>query len=140
MYLQKQSTFLLADQLRCCFDSIGDNIKLLIDRPDGVYCFRFHKDRVYYVAEDIMKRAANVCRENLISLGVCFGKFTKTHKFRLQITALDYLAPYAMVRSWLNNYVWIYGQMVCFHLTSIYNRAVFKPIYLNFIELALYQS
>ena len=31
-----------------CF-SIGENIKLLIDRPDGPYCFRLHKDRIYYV-------------------------------------------------------------------------------------------
>ena len=29
--------------------SIGDNIKLLLDRPDGTYCFRLHKDRVFYV-------------------------------------------------------------------------------------------
>ena len=39
--------------LKCmwlCFSySVGENIKLLIDRPDGVYCFRLHKDRVYYV-------------------------------------------------------------------------------------------
>jgi len=33
----------------CVLCSIGDNIKLLIDRPDDVYCFRLHKDRVYYV-------------------------------------------------------------------------------------------
>ena len=44
-----------------------------------------------------MKRAGNIARSNLISLGTCFGKFTKTGKFRLQITALDYLAPYAKV-------------------------------------------
>ena len=24
---------------------IGDNIKLLIERADGTYCFRLHKDR-----------------------------------------------------------------------------------------------
>ena len=35
---------------------IGDNIKLLIDRSDGAYCFRLHKDRVYYVSEKIMKQ------------------------------------------------------------------------------------
>lgn len=29
--------------------SIGENVKLLVDRPDGSYCFRLHKDRVYYV-------------------------------------------------------------------------------------------
>lgn len=35
---------------------IGDNIKLLIDREDGTYCFRLHRDRVYYVSEKIMKQ------------------------------------------------------------------------------------
>ena len=59
-----------------------------------------------------MKLGSNVARENLISLGTCFGsiisteeekkiisfssgKFTKSRKFRLHITALDFLAPYA---------------------------------------------
>jgi 60S ribosome subunit biogenesis protein NIP7 len=79
---------------------IGDNIKLLIDRADGTYCFRLHRDRVYYVSERIMKLAANVARDNLISLGTCFGKFTKTKKFRLHITALDFLAPYAQHKIW----------------------------------------
>lgn len=47
--------------------------------------------------ERIMTRATNVERKKLLSLGICFGKFTKTGKFRLHITALDYLAPYAKV-------------------------------------------
>lgn len=45
----------------------------------------------------ILKLAANISGEKLVSLGTCFGKFTKTHKFRLHVTALDYLAPYAKV-------------------------------------------
>ena len=45
-------------------------------------------------------QASNVARENLISLGTCFGKFTKTRKFRLHITALDFLAPYAQHKIW----------------------------------------
>ena len=42
-----------------------------------------------------------MARENLISLGTCFGKFTKTRKFRLHVTALDFLAPYAQYKIWL---------------------------------------
>merc|ERR1711915_850621 len=80
---------------------IGENIKLLLDRADGAYCFRLHKDRVYYVSEKIMKQAANVSRDNLVSFGTCFGKFTKTNKFRLHITALDFLAPYSQHKMWL---------------------------------------
>lgn len=44
-----------------------------------------------------MRKATNVARENLVSLGTCFGKITKSGKFRLHITALDFLAPYAKV-------------------------------------------
>jgi len=44
-----------------------------------------------------MKKAAHFGRENLLSFGTCFGKFSNSSKFRLYITALDYLAPYAKV-------------------------------------------
>lgn len=80
---------------------IGENIKKLIDRPDGVYCFRLHRERVYYVAEETMKCAANTSHANLASLGVCFGKFTRNRKFMLKITALDYMAPYAKYKVWV---------------------------------------
>jgi len=80
---------------------IGENIKLLIDRPDGQYCFRLQNERVYYVSESLMKMAAHVGRDNLVSLGICFGKFTKSKQFRLHVTALDFLAPYAKYKIWL---------------------------------------
>ena len=44
-----------------------------------------------------MKRATNFGRENLISMGTRLGKFSKSGKFRMHITALTYLAPYAKV-------------------------------------------
>ncbi len=46
-----------------------------------------------------MRKATNIARKQLISLGTCIGKFTKSGKFHLQITALDVLAPYAKVGS-----------------------------------------
>lgn len=76
---------------------IGENIRLLLEREDGRYCFRFHRDRIYYCSEDLMKRAACIGRKQLVSFGTCLGKFTKSGKFFLHITALDYLAPYAKV-------------------------------------------
>ena len=78
--------------------SIGRNIKHLIDRQDEPYCFRLHKERVYYVSERAMRQAANIARDDLVALGTCFGKFTKTKKFHLKVTALDYVAQYAKVR------------------------------------------
>jgi len=47
--------------------------------------------------EDLMKCGESIARPNLISFGTCFGKFTKSNKFRLNVTAIDYLAPYAKV-------------------------------------------
>ena len=73
----------------------GKNLVHLIDRPDEPHCFRLQKDRVFYVSESSMRLAISVARPNLISLGTCFGKFTKSGKFKLHITALDYLAQYA---------------------------------------------
>lgn len=77
------------------FYSIGENVKHLIDRPDGTYCFREQNNKVYYVSEKILKLAENVGRDRLISLGCCMGKFSKSNKFKFNITALTYMAPYA---------------------------------------------
>jgi len=50
-------------------------------------------------SETIMKLCTNVARDNFISLGTCIGKFTKTKKFKMHITALDLIAPLAKVKS-----------------------------------------
>jgi 60S ribosome subunit biogenesis protein NIP7 len=46
----------------------------------------------------MMRMAVSVGRDQLGSVGVCFGKFTKTGKFTLHITALEHLAQYAKVQ------------------------------------------
>ncbi|XP_038061544.1 60S ribosome subunit biogenesis protein NIP7 homolog [Patiria miniata] len=96
---------LTEDETKLVFEKlskyIGENIRLLIDRPDGAYCFRLHRERIYYVSQDIMKRAASVSRKQLVSMGTCFGKLTKSMKFHLNITALDFLAPYAKYKVWV---------------------------------------
>ncbi|KAB7505852.1 60S ribosome subunit biogenesis protein NIP7-like protein [Armadillidium nasatum] len=83
----------LVYSLKSCLNS--DNIKQLLVRSDGHYCFRFHKDRVYYVSEKLLVAASSIPFEGIVSVGTCFGKFTKTKKFHLHITALDFLAPYS---------------------------------------------
>jgi len=81
---------------------IGRSIEKLIDRSDERHCFRLgSKDRVYYVSESVMRTANTVSRESLLSFGTCLGKFTKSGKFRLHITALDYLSQYAQYKVWL---------------------------------------
>ncbi|KTW29226.1 hypothetical protein T552_01182 [Pneumocystis carinii B80] len=80
---------------------IGKNVLYLIDREDEPYCFRLHRNRCYYISEKRMRLAITIPKKRLISLGTCFGKFTKTNKFRIHITALDYLAQYANYKIWV---------------------------------------
>ncbi|CAK9440040.1 uncharacterized protein LODBEIA_P41400 [Lodderomyces beijingensis] len=80
---------------------IGRNISFLIDNRDNPHVFRLQKDRVYYVSEHVAKYATSVSRQNLMSLGVCLGKFTKTGKFKLHITSLSYLSQYAKYKVWI---------------------------------------
>ncbi|TRM66428.1 60S ribosome subunit biogenesis protein NIP7 [Schizophyllum amplum] len=80
---------------------IGKNLISLIDRKDEPYCFRLHRDRVFYVPESSMKLAVSVARPNLVSLGTCFGKFSKGGTFKLHVTALDHLAQYAKYKVWI---------------------------------------
>ena len=73
----------------------GKNVVHLVDRQDNAHCFRLHKGRVYYVSDTSMRLSISVARTNLVSLGTCLGKFSKSGKFKLHITSLDYLAQYA---------------------------------------------
>ncbi|KAF7383079.1 60S ribosome subunit biogenesis protein NIP7 [Vespula maculifrons] len=98
--LSEERTKLVFEKLK---KYIGENIKNLIDRPDGTYCFREKKDRIYYVSEKILSLAHTVSPDHLVSLGTCLGKFTKSGKFKLHITALNYLAPYAQHKLWVKS-------------------------------------
>ncbi|KAK2502599.1 hypothetical protein MC885_006775 [Smutsia gigantea] len=42
----------------------GENLQLLVDRPDSTYCFRLHDNQVYYVSE-ILKLAINISGDKL---------------------------------------------------------------------------
>lgn len=65
------------------------------------FVFRVQQNRVYYVKESIANIATSVARTNLLSLGTCIGKFTKTGKFRIHVTALDIIAPHARYKVWV---------------------------------------
>lgn len=82
----------------CVINSIGRNVQHLVMRPDEKYCFRLHGDLVYYCSERLMRQSTNIGSEQLLSIGTVVGKFSKTKKFHLRITFLDYLAQYAKVR------------------------------------------
>ncbi|MCJ1268797.1 ribosome biosynthesis protein nip7 [Lobaria immixta] len=65
------------------------------------HVFRLHASRVYYMPLAIANLATSIARPNLLSLGTCLGKFTKTGKFRLHVTALDVIAPHARYKVWI---------------------------------------
>ena len=65
------------------------------------HVFRIQNSRVYYVRSTLANLATSIARPNLLSLGTCVGKFTKTGKFRLHITALDVIAPHARYKVWV---------------------------------------
>ncbi|KAF2674366.1 60S ribosome subunit biogenesis protein NIP7 [Microthyrium microscopicum] len=70
-------------------------------KPGERYVFRIQNSRVYYVKEAIANLATSIARPNLLSLGTCIGKFTKTGMFRIHITALDIIAPHARYKVWI---------------------------------------
>eukprot|EP00397_Hematodinium_sp_SG-2012_P031645 GEMP01033624.1.p1 GENE.GEMP01033624.1~~GEMP01033624.1.p1 ORF type:complete len:181 (-),score=16.35 GEMP01033624.1:1474-2016(-) len=80
---------------------LGANLRQLIDRPDETYVFRLQKDRVFYVSEKVVKAAGHISKKNMMSAGVCVGKFTHSGKFRMSITFLDIVARLARFKVWL---------------------------------------
>ena len=63
--------------------------------------FRLHRQKVFYAPAELIKLAQSVGRDELGPMGTLFGKFTKTGKFRLQVTCLDFLSKYAKYKIWV---------------------------------------
>ncbi|KAF3783414.1 60S ribosome subunit biogenesis NIP7-like protein [Nymphaea thermarum] len=105
--LDEKETTVVFEKL---FKFVGSNLKDIVERrstgdgpggENGRFCFRLHKNRVLYAAEPVVRRATNVARDRLVSLGTCIGKFTKGGDFRLTIQCLDLLAAHAKHKVWL---------------------------------------
>ncbi|XRB06888.1 ribosome subunit biogenesis protein NIP7 [Pycnococcus provasolii] len=80
---------------------VGKSIKTIVDDPANPHLLRVHRQKVYYIREEICKRAGNVARDHLVALGTNIGKFTHAGKFRLTIGALDLLAKHAKNKIWV---------------------------------------
>ena len=68
-----------------------------------------------YLSQSLARRAAHAERTKLVHMGTCFGKFTKSLKFRLHITCLDYLAQFAKYKVWVkpsSELSYLYGNNV----------------------------
>ncbi|BAT77143.1 hypothetical protein VIGAN_01523400 [Vigna angularis var. angularis] len=98
--LDEKETSVVFEKL---FKFVGNNLKNIVENPShegpdanpGRYCFRLHKNKIYYASESLVKRATNVARPNLVSLGTCIGKYTHGGSFHLTVQALNLLAANA---------------------------------------------
>ncbi|KAJ5098060.1 ribosome biosynthesis protein NIP7 [Penicillium argentinense] len=59
--------------------------------------------RCYYMPERIANLATSIPRDALLTSGTLIGKFTKTGKFRLNMTALSIIAPHARVKVYIKS-------------------------------------
>ncbi|KAF3322816.1 60S ribosome subunit biogenesis protein NIP7 [Carex littledalei] len=116
--LDEKETTLVFEKL---FKFVGPNLKHIIDRPavegpdPSGYCFRLHKNRVYYASESLVRRATSISRPKLVSLGLPIGKITKSGQFRLTIHSLDLLTAHARNKIWLKpaaEMTFLYGNSV----------------------------
>ncbi|KAG2315202.1 hypothetical protein Bca52824_018324 [Brassica carinata] len=98
--LDKNETTVVFEKI---FKFVGNNLKNIVENPShegpepepGRYSIRLQKSRVYYVSESLVKRATNISRKNLVSLGTCIGKYTHAGSFHLTIMSLNLLAANA---------------------------------------------
>ncbi|KAJ5127847.1 hypothetical protein N7448_008626 [Penicillium atrosanguineum] len=81
----------------------GRSLNSLVAPTDGgpQMVFRLQGSRVYYMPLAIANLATSIPRDNLLSAGTQMGKFTKTGKFRLNLTCLDVVAPHARYKLWI---------------------------------------
>lgn len=80
---------------------LGNNLMNIMSYNNEDYVLRLNRMSVYYVRADVAKVAESVNKNALVSLGICLGKFTKTHKFFLKVTALAFLQEFCIHKIWL---------------------------------------
>lgn len=78
---------------------IGENVRHLVEGR----VFRLIGKKVYYISEEMLRQASVFGRDELVHCGTCFGQFSAAGKFRLSISALDYISKYAKAKVWVKN-------------------------------------
>ncbi|KAE8154724.1 hypothetical protein BDV25DRAFT_147326 [Aspergillus avenaceus] len=99
--LTEQETKTLFEKLANYTGRSLNNLITTSEDPNDRYVFRLHGNRVYYMRMSLANLSTAIPRTNLLSLGTCIGKFTKSGQFRMHITALDVIAPHARYKVWI---------------------------------------
>ncbi|KAI5180221.1 60S ribosome subunit biogenesis protein NIP7 [Nematocida sp. AWRm80] len=71
---------------------IGNNFNSFLN---PLYKLVLHNQRIYYVSNELYKRASSISKDNLVCIGTCIGRFTRSDYFKIKITALHVLMTYA---------------------------------------------
>ena len=56
---------------------------------------------MFYLSEEMVRKASCISRKQLMVLGTKFGRFTHKRNFRLHISCLDYLNQLALYKVWI---------------------------------------
>ena len=71
---------------------VGNNVDSIFN---PTYVLALQGPRVFYARRDLYNKAAPLPRDAVVSVGTCLGRFTKSERFILKITALPLLVTYA---------------------------------------------
>ncbi|KAJ5873931.1 Pseudouridine synthase/archaeosine transglycosylase [Penicillium soppii] len=83
----------------------GKSLNALVtpDEDGRLSVFRLQGSRVYYVDKELANLSTSIPRDQLLSMGTMVGKFTKTGKFRLNLTCLDLIAAHARYKIYIKS-------------------------------------
>jgi 60S ribosome subunit biogenesis protein NIP7 len=94
---------------------IGANAESLLTRDSESWTFCEHRLRGYYMGVDMARYCKPFGHKQLLSAGICMGKFTKKGRFFVHVTALSVIAPLAQFKVWVKpsaEIPFLYGQHV----------------------------
>ncbi|EOB11336.1 60S ribosome subunit biogenesis protein NIP7 [Nosema bombycis CQ1] len=77
---------------------IGDNIKEIVNKDRNLY---LHKRRVLLINKNVAKAVSPIGIKSLVFAGTIIGKFTKNDNFKLKISSLNLLSPFAIYKVWI---------------------------------------
>merc|ERR1712178_138412 len=83
------------------FQFIGNNVYTIDQTEQDTFSIRQKREFVYFVKDNLIRRASCIRKDNLISLGTCIGKFSRSGRFRLTIGVIDLLVQNSKNKVWL---------------------------------------
>jgi 60S ribosome subunit biogenesis protein NIP7 len=77
---------------------IGDNVGRIVN---GGRALVLHEQKVLLMPESVRKGTAPIGRDSLVIAGTVLGRFTKSTSFRLTVSSLHVLSPWAVHKVWV---------------------------------------